>query len=205
MAVKVKREVQSLKKLCPQKSDQINALLQLLVDESGQVTTAVIKNELTESHVFVVSSVGAFVVKDCDGRMWPDQPDAIEQACDILDMADGLLKFIEGRLGIDLDPVAIIDAQNSAFGYETAVIIDLQSETIHIRLALVADNAQQERWATAAENQLAPNDFPCRVTIEFEAVRLAVADAADIGGGDLLLLARNALAIISVEPAKFQR
>lgn len=196
------REVRSLEKLDPHKAALSNALLRLLFEESGRVTASVMASEPADFNAFVVNDACAFVVCDGNGLSGPEQADDVDQACDMLDLADGLLKFAEGRLGIDLNPVAIVDAQASAFTSADAVVIYLQSEDTEVRLALIADNAQQAHWLAAVHS--APADFPCLVTFEFEAARLPVASAAHIGGGDLLLLVRKVAATLSCEPAALQ-
>ncbi len=185
------RPLQSLKALDPARMQATDAALQLLAAQAGSARVAA-NGDVPDVTAFVVDDRTAFTVISDAIPMPPDQPD-VDRACAALDAADALLGHVEGALDIKLDPVATAPASNSAFADPEALLLHLSDDRLTLTLAIVPDAEQTAAWVDSAKTvPVDPATVPVALSVEFEAAKLAVADAGAIGGGDLLLLPRQA-------------
>ncbi len=186
------RKVDSLRKLDPARVQLTDALLKLL---SGEMEIAV-TGEVPAIRAFVTDDGLAFAILSATGRCMLADDDSVDHACDVLDAADPVLRHVETRLGIAIEPTAICAAAQTAFNSDNAVIIRIGHEDLALLLAIDPDDEQRARWIAAAD-AASPDTaaVPVAVNVEFEAAKLSLADAAGIAGGDMLLLPRSAKAV----------
>lgn len=204
MSSVLEKTISSLKKIAPGGAELTNVLLRLLtqVENSHAVNTTLVDaisdtNAHMDAPVFVVNEHCAFAVF---GHSDADTPSSknfatfgtlqdIDDALNMLDMADSILNHIEKCLSITLDPKFIAERGQSAFVDKGAVILVLKSGVLSVQLALMANAEQRIKWTNAATG-LCPDgrNIPCSIIIECCAARLPLKDAAQIETGDMLLL-----------------
>jgi Type III flagellar switch regulator (C-ring) FliN C-term len=111
-------------------------------------------------------------------------PDRVSDAVTALDAVDPMLVAVEGALGVSMDA----DAMTDGVATDT-VIVSLWSGDDRLLLAVPRDHERRAAWIERAA-ALPPRGatMPCLVRIEAAGPRLTVAEAGDLGDGDLLLI-----------------
>jgi flagellar motor switch/type III secretory pathway protein FliN len=183
------RRLHNLPSLDPARMQLTNALLALL---SGKVDLHIFEN-IPEFEVFAADGGMAFALLSAreDSLLGTDA--SVDHACDVLDAGDALLRHVETRLGIRIEPVAIEPAAQTAFAQENSVMLRIGLDEVILLLAMHPDTEQISRWIDAA-TRVAPDlsAIPLPLNFEFEAAKLPVAEVAALERGDMMLLPSRA-------------
>jgi flagellar motor switch/type III secretory pathway protein FliN len=185
------RSVENIPKLDSARMDVTNALLKLL---SRDLNTCV-AHHFPEMRAFTTNDGFAFALLSASGVCMLGDDHSVDHACSVLDAGDAMLRAVEERLETRIEPVAIYPQTKSLFACDEAIILNVAGGDLTLLLAVNPDADQRAAWIEAAEFVRPDHSrIPVALSVEFEAAKLPVADAAAIEGGDMLLLPRKALA-----------
>lgn len=142
---------------------------------------------------FVASEAVLFYVDTVDDHAVILSTDRVSDAIAILDAIDPLLARIERALGISMDATAMAEVVP-----DEALQLSLSSDTSALRIAVPWMHPRRDAWIERAAT-IVPNaaNMPCIVAIEAAGPRLTIAQAGDLGDGDLLLVRNHAPAVMT--------
>lgn len=116
----------------------------------------------------------------------------IGEAVRLLDHADAALGAIEASLGIALEPIGVDPATG-----EADMLLAFAAREVRGHLALPLDHPRRAAWEAAART-LSPraDRLPVAYRILVDGPRLGVAEAGELGPGDLVLIGASAAAAL---------
>jgi flagellar motor switch/type III secretory pathway protein FliN len=146
---------------------------------------------------FVCADGTCFQIADELGQPIIANAEDLETICDALDASDFILRTLEAKLSLQLEPADIAaEIDNSRF-----VFLTLSGAEMGVTIAIPNGHANARRWMEQAA-QIAPNaaDTPCVLKLQCVAAHLDIAEARDLANGDMLLLTRRMAMQIGAGP-----
>ncbi len=139
-----------------------------------------------------------FQIIDDIGRPRITNKEDLDGICRALDDADAIMRALETKLSLNLEPTDIL----AKMDVTNAIMLSVNQTDIGVIIALSVSHPNAELWRQN-DAKILPDaaSTPCQIHLQCIAANLTLAEAGDLSEGDMLILSSNLAMQIDAGPA----